>query len=373
MGTATGLTAARMQEIIDQQILAGAVDLSGNLIMTRANGTEFSAGAVKGERGDPAVYVIPGFPSGSSGTYVRLGVLDGLSESAGASWQFMLSGLGGYGSRKRGTVLVHVGQRNADLVELYAWAWGLSDLTAGSFRIFTRQTGPYLFEVWGYYSTYSGTPTLSDLSSLRSTLTLDEQTSTIPSNLAEWGISRADYVLPDDISINSMTLVSVLTARTARLTGTGDLSLSSTGHAFQIGASDGFNMAMDNNEMMARNNGEGSQLNINLEGGDIALGHSSATTRIPGRIDGAHYPYAYAAGVANVDTSFPFISLPSGRFTKEPIVTAQLLSGSGGDIGIGVMVTAVTTASFRMRHDGGSGSKPVAWHAIQMKPGSGAG
>lgn len=40
-----------------------------------------------------------------------------------------------------------------------------------------------------------------------------------------------------------------------RLTSTGDASVTSTGHAFQIGPDNGLNVIIDNNELIARNNG----------------------------------------------------------------------------------------------------------------------
>lgn len=89
-----------------------------------------------------------------------------------------------------------------------------------------------------------------------------------------------------------------------------------------------------------------------------------------GQLDNEFIPWAMAAGVANVTASFPVVTLPSGRFTQPPIITAQLYSGAGGDIGVGTMVTNVTTTQFQCRHTATSGTKPVHWHAVQMKSGS---
>ncbi|QCG77518.1 hypothetical protein SEA_DIZZYRUDY_21 [Microbacterium phage DizzyRudy] len=183
MGTATGLTAARMQEIIDQQILAGAVDLSGNLIMTRADGSSFNAGAVKGAKGDPAVYEVPGFPSSGTAYWVRLAVIDGINATQGASIQFLLSGVGGWGTRARETVLVHASQRAAGLVDLSAWSWGADKTPANSVILYTKQTGDYLFEIWGKFAAYTPELTLSLLSSWRGTLTLDNLTAVDPTGL----------------------------------------------------------------------------------------------------------------------------------------------------------------------------------------------
>lgn len=200
MGIATGLTAARMQEIIDRQIVSGAVDLSGNLVMTREDGSSFDAGVVKGAKGDPAIYALPGFPSGASDVYVRLGILDGLNDTNGAGMQFHLSGLGHYGLAKRGTVLVHVAQRGANAIDLKAWSWGVSELDSNAIRLYTRATGTYLFEVWAKFMGYTASPTLNDLSRWRATLALDGNTSVAPSNLVNWTIERADYGPPPPVT-----------------------------------------------------------------------------------------------------------------------------------------------------------------------------
>lgn len=84
-------------------------------------------------------------------------------------------------------------------------------------------------------------------------------------------------------------------------------------------------------------------------------------------------PVAMAAGMSAVTAAFPTISLPAGRFAQPPIVVAQLFSGAGADIGVGVMVTNVTATSFQARHTAGSGTKNIFWIAIQMTPTAAAG
>lgn len=56
-----------------------------------------------------------------------------------------------------------------------------------------------------------------------------------------------------------------------RLNTTGDVSLSSTGHAFQIGQTSGINMRMDNNEILVVNNGGTASLNLQTNGGRVEL------------------------------------------------------------------------------------------------------
>lgn len=192
MATVTGLTAERMQEIIDKQINAGALDLSGHLIFTREDGSTFDAGSVKGAKGDDAVYAFPNYSAGSDIRYVRIGVLDGLNASNGAAMQFLLSGLGNFGTARRGTVLVHVAQRGVGGINLTAWSWGLDAAAAGSITLYTRQMGDFLFEVWAKLGAYIPKATLLLLSSWNSTLTLDSQTTVAPGSLVAATISRSD-------------------------------------------------------------------------------------------------------------------------------------------------------------------------------------
>lgn len=63
---------------------------------------------------------------------------------------------------------------------------------------------------------------------------------------------------------------------TLRITSTADASASSTGHGFQVGTTDSLNMIMDNNELMARNNGSVSGLNFNPDGGAVTI-HNNTT------------------------------------------------------------------------------------------------
>lgn len=56
-----------------------------------------------------------------------------------------------------------------------------------------------------------------------------------------------------------------------RLNTTGDVSLTSTRHAFQIGPTTGTNIRMDNNEIMAVTNGGAGNLNLQTNGGRLEL------------------------------------------------------------------------------------------------------
>ena len=78
--------------------------------------------------------------------------------------------------------------------------------------------------------------------------------------------------LGDKANLASPTFTGTVTSPVIRLTTTTDASLSSTGHAFQIGASGGTNLVIDNNEIIARNDGETSTLLINDVGGNVEIG-----------------------------------------------------------------------------------------------------
>jgi hypothetical protein len=74
----------------------------------------------------------------------------------------------------------------------------------------------------------------------------------------------------------SATMTGKLTTPGVRLTDTTELTLSSTGHAFQIGASNAANLAADANEIQARNNGAAAVLDLNPHGGAVNIGGNLA-------------------------------------------------------------------------------------------------
>jgi len=64
-----------------------------------------------------------------------------------------------------------------------------------------------------------------------------------------------------------------LSKSTMRVTGTGGVSLITTGHPFQIGPSTAQNVAMGTNQIQSRNNGAKSELQLNRSGGAVAIGN----------------------------------------------------------------------------------------------------
>jgi hypothetical protein len=91
------------------------------------------------------------------------------------------------------------------------------------------------------------------------------------------GIANWQRVITEDTT-------GVSTFDKIRLTGTGDVTLTSTDHPFQIGASSTANIAMDNNEMQARNNSLASSLFINVLGGNVTVGSVSAIVSLNGDV-----------------------------------------------------------------------------------------
>lgn len=179
-----------------------------------------------------------------------------------------------------------------------------------------------------------------------------------------------------------------------RLTDTTDASLSSTEHAFQIGADDQLNIIMDSNEIMARNNGAASLLNLNADGGTVTFATAvapSSAARISigdvaggpnqGRIVAPHNAWGIAAGrvvmtsaaQATGATVTTTVTFPVGRFTQVPVIS----TGSAA-----TRVTAgyasTTTASTQLVASNWSpatqsGGYEVSWQAVQMTPTSATG
>ncbi|MGW6738668.1 hypothetical protein [Streptomyces sp. NPDC055013] len=94
---------------------------------------------------------------------------------------------------------------------------------------------------------------------------------------------------------NSSTWIQILSAAGSQqisLNNTTDASLSSSGHAFQIGPTSGINLIADNNEIMARNNGSASTLSLNADGGNVSIGASGSTVTVAGAltVGGQYFP-----------------------------------------------------------------------------------
>ena len=190
MATVTGLTKERMLTMEAETVTSGLVDINGNLILYTRAGLPIDAGSVIGPRGADSTYNVGPFTGGTA-YYSRLATLNGESITAGASFEFLLSGLGGYGTAKRATILIHIAQRGSNVITARTWGWGLEDSTL-PLKLYTRQISEFVFEVWGLFAPYTHQATLTLLASYGSTVAIDSASTTAPTNLVEYAIDRAD-------------------------------------------------------------------------------------------------------------------------------------------------------------------------------------
>lgn len=77
-----------------------------------------------------------------------------------------------------------------------------------------------------------------------------------------------------------------ITTPRLRLTAVNDVGLTSTSHAFQIGATTGANVIIDNNEIMARNNGASEQLYLNASGNTALVVVGGGGLRVENLVSG---------------------------------------------------------------------------------------
>ena len=124
------------------------------------------------------------------------------------------------------------------------------------------------------------------------------------------------------------SITGTTTTTSLRLTGTTDVTPSSTGHPFQIGASNSTNIAIDTNEIMARNNGSTSALFLNAEGSLVQIGgglylQGSAQTII---FEGATADEHETTLTVTDPTADRTITLPNASGT------VQLTDGSGASL-----------------------------------------
>lgn len=204
-------------------------------------------------------------------------------------------------------------------------------------------------------------------------------------------------ILPNARFSGSYSGVTEIEMSRVRLTSTGDVSLSSTSHAFQIGSDAGQNIAADGNEIQARSNGSAADLHLNLEGGDVIMGtgsgkawHSandgagsgldadmldgfqgSAYDRIVSSSIGQNGHVVYASGkkeiwgrVTVAKDSYASVTFPF-TFDTVPVVTFPT-AGGGGDNGFDQNVTlhSFSTTGFTIWQAGDTLSTVIPYHVI---------
>ena len=109
------------------------------------------------------------------------------------------------------------------------------------------------------------------------------------------------------------TFSGTVTSPRLRLTATDDASPTSTAHAFQIGDSSSANIIIDDNEIMARDNGSPATLNLQVEGGDIAIRAGlTGTTNL--KMSGTTF-MDHSRNLSNIGTISSGAITSSGRVT----------------------------------------------------------
>lgn len=105
------------------------------------------------------------------------------------------------------------------------------------------------------------------------------------------------------------------------------------------------------------------------------------------RIDShAKLPFAMAAGAATITVaagaagngSTGVVTFPAGRFTRAPVVTAQIVTNSGSGWAIGHFIWGIHAGGFTFRctptvNFASSVAVEVHWHAVQMSSSAAAG
>ncbi len=117
-----------------------------------------------------------------------------------------------------------------------------------------------------------------------------------------------------------VTVTDTVTASKGRFTSTGDASVGSTAHAFQTGLTSSTNIIMDNNEIMARNNGAVSALNFNPDGGDVNFhsntGNTSSITSAGNATFAGNVTATNILTVAGAATGNPYLQFTQGGSQK---------------------------------------------------------
>ena len=144
---------------------------------------------------------------------------------------------------------------------------------------------------------------------------------------------------------------------------TSDVSLSSNG-SIVIGSTTGVNLAFDNNEIIARNNGTASTLYLNYEGGNIICGGPVQSTTFTGALNGnastatrlAHINVGSTTSVDNTSGSFAF-SGDNNYWSGCDWVGLQI----GDNVDKWQVVAADNTLCFRQNDNGGTNSSWQSW------------
>lgn len=127
----------------------------------------------------------------------------------------------------------------------------------------------------------------------------EQRLNAFESTLTNYG-SRLTTAESNKLDKNNGT-ASNLTSNQVRLTSTSIANLTATAHGFQIGPSNGSNLRADPNVLQSVNNGSAAVLYLNLHGGNVSIGTSSATVDVPGYLS---LPKAPTAGSHSTNKTY---------------------------------------------------------------------
>lgn len=162
---------------------------------------------------------------------------------------------------------------------------------------------------------------------------------------------------------NATTWVQIFTAGTQiSLNNTNNATLSSTGHAFQVGPTSGVNLIADNDSLVARNNGAASTLSLNATGGNITIGATGSTVTIAGTlvVGGQYFP-------VTVFRTTDLDRASTTTFAADPVLQATLAASAKYKVEVYLNYGALLAADIKTQWTvpaGATGNRSV------MGPGS---
>ena len=102
------------------------------------------------------------------------------------------------------------------------------------------------------------------------------------------GNAQLEYDTGQALTTSSSPTFNTVTCSKIRLTSTTDVSATSTGHGLQIGDSGNLNFAIDNNELIARDDDAISTLHLSPDGGPTSGSLDNISVRINHNVSGGH-------------------------------------------------------------------------------------
>jgi len=201
------------------------------------------------------------------------------------------------------------------------------------------------------------------------------------------GINNLQFLrsdINDTFTGDTLTLDSGANLQLENIT---DVTLSSTLHAFQIGTSSGNNIAMDGNEIMARNNGAASPLHLNALGGDVNIngnktwhaGNDGTGSGLDAdTVDGTHLN-RLSVGNGTIATGNADDYKDSGGYRMDPTVTnlptahhyAVQVFGNAGNITTQIATKIASTDAYIRTFNTTWTSWQKLWNAGNDGPASG--